>query len=111
MKKTILFALMSIFICSAVIAQNGHAFLKYEDKLIFVNAIPVDEYEVVGKAKYKNSKKNEQMTMGDVSGLAKVIVALDEVFEQIKKGKHPQFAASIVCDRRRGIFFLSPCCT
>lgn len=68
----------------------------YKNNLMFVNAIPVEDYEVVGKAKYNNSKKNEQITVGDVSGLAKVIVALDEVYEDIEKGKHPQFDAAIV---------------
>ena len=96
MKKTILFTLFSLFVCSIAIAQNGHAFLLYEGKLVYVNAVPVTEYTIVSKAKYKNSKKNEQMTMGDVSGLAKVIVALDDVNEQIKKGKHPEYDAVIV---------------
>lgn len=96
MKKTILFTLISLFVCSTAMAQNGHAFLLYEGKLVFVNATPVTDYTVVGKAKYKNSKKNEQMTMGDVSGLAKVIVALDDVNEQVKKGKHPEYDAVVV---------------
>jgi len=94
-KATILFTFF-IFIFSAVQAQKGNAFLIYKDCLMFVNAMPTQEYEVVGKAQYKNSKSNEQITKGDVCGLAKVILALDDVYKDVEKGKQARFDAAIV---------------
>lgn len=64
--------------------------------MIFINAVPVSDYELVGKAKYNNSKKNEQQTLGDVTGLAKVILALDDVNEKVTKGKQVPYDAAII---------------
>jgi len=96
MKKIVTFLILSVFVCNAVWAQNGKAKLTYEGKVVFANAVPTEAYEIVGKAKYKNSKKNEQITMGDVCGLAKVIVALDDANEAVEKGKQTPYDAAVV---------------
>ena len=87
MRKIVILSVLFVFAYSALTAQNGYATVAHKDKLIFINAIPTSEYDVVGKAKYSNSKKNEQQTMGDVSGLAKVVLALDDANEKVTKGK------------------------
>ncbi len=96
MKKIALFLTCLLFISSNVIEQNGITSVANQGKLIFVNAIPTSEYVVVGKAKYSNSKKNEQQTAGDVSGMAKVIIALNEANEKVVKGKVEPYDAAIV---------------
>lgn len=96
MKKEVILIALIVFVCSSVWAQNGQAKLTYEDKMVFVNAVPTESYEIVGKAKYKNSKKNEQQTMGDVCGLAKVILALDDANEAVEKGKQVPYDAAVV---------------
>ena len=96
MRKIVILSVLFVFTCSALSAQNGYALVAHKDKLIFINAIPTSEYDVVGKAKYSNSKKNEQQTMGDVSGLAKVVLALDDANEKVEKGKQVPYDAAIV---------------
>ncbi len=96
MKKCAVLLILFVFVYGAVWAQNGYARMTYKEKVVFVNAIPTESYEIVGKAKYKNSKKNEQITVGDVCGLAKVILALDDVNEAVEKGKQAHYDAAIV---------------
>jgi len=77
-------------------AQNGKCNVTYQGKLIFINSVPSDAYTVVGKAKYANSKKNEEATIADVSGIHKSCLAIDDVLKKVSKGKHPDFDAAIV---------------
>jgi len=96
MKKIVSFVL--ILLCAGHIlhAQNGICNVNYQGKLIYINSIPADAYTVVGKAKYSASKSNEASTVGDVSGIHKTCLALDDIFKKISKGKHPDFDAAIV---------------
>lgn len=98
MKKLIIFFIALLFICgtTADTPPDGYASTTYEDVLIFINATPVMDYTVVGKTKYKNSKKNERITMGDVSGMSHVLLAIDDALEKVKKGKQEKFQAVYV---------------
>jgi predicted transcriptional regulator len=97
MKKLITIYLLILFSAPfESISQNAYVSTQYKEKLIFISAVPTSKYTVIEKVKYSNSKKNEQETMGDVTGMAKVIVTLDEVNEKVSKGKINPYDAVIV---------------
>jgi len=96
MKKIIGILTVLIFFGTSISAQNGKANVVYKKKLIFLNAIPTESYKVVGKTKYKNTKKNERATIGDVTGISNVVIAIDDALEKVEKGKQESFQAVIV---------------
>lgn len=96
MKKFTITLMLVAFLLSAINAQNGIANILHKEKFIFLNSIPAQEYTVVGKAKYSNSKKNEAMAGKDPSGVKKVILAIDEALEKVEKGKQDDFDGAIV---------------
>jgi len=96
MKKLISMITIIALTCSFSFAQNGYVTNQYKDKLIFINAIPAAEYDVVGKAKYNNSKTNEQKTIGDATGFAHIVIALDDANKKVEKGKQEDYDAAII---------------
>jgi len=96
MRKISILTMLLMFTVSALNAQNGRCNVTYQGKLIYINSIPTDAYTVVGKAKYTPSKSNEAATIGDVSGIHKTCLAIDDVLKKVSKGKHPDFDAAIV---------------
>lgn len=90
--------LLLLFIAANVTtkAQNGKCNVVYQGKKVFVNSIPTDAYTVVAKTKYPASGKNDAESAGDVSGIYKVVLTLDEALEKVKKGKLGEFDAIIV---------------
>lgn len=96
MKKLLSFLIIVAFIAIQAKAQTGTSIIKYSEKVLFINSIPTEPYTVVGKTKYPASKKNDAACAGDVTGLAKVTVAIDDVMERVGKGKQKDFDAVIV---------------
>jgi len=96
MKKLIALISVLLFISIQVKSQNGNCRIEYSGKLLFIKSMPVEKYTVVGKAKYSASKKNEEATIGDVTGLHKVTLAIDDVMKKVSKGKQADFDAVIV---------------
>jgi len=96
MKKIALFVMILLIAGNILHAQNGRCNVNYQGKLIYINSVPTDAYTVVGKAKYSPTKSNEAATLGDVSGIHKACLALDDILKKVSKGKHPDFDAAIV---------------
>lgn len=96
MKKYLGLLLLFCFAFSASETYNGHATIKHEGKLLFINAVPVNSYTVVGKAGFSNSKKNVAEAGADPTGLKKVAIAIEDAAKKELKGKQDPFDAAVV---------------
>jgi hypothetical protein len=96
MKTMSLFLVLLFFSKVSITSQNGTCNVTYKNKYVFFNSIPTDAYTVVGKTKYPASGKNDAATSGDVSGVHKVCLAIDDMIEKVGKGKQADFDAVII---------------
>lgn len=95
--KKLIFILVFLLSAGLIsVAQNGKCNVVYQGKKVFVNSIPTDAYTVIAKTKYPASGKNDAASAGDVSGIYKVVLTLDEALEKVQKGKIGDFDAIIV---------------